>query len=448
MLESLTSKIGSIISKISGKHKINDYDIKLILKNFRKTLLDADVSWDVTKHLIEEIREKLIGVEITKKVSPSDFFTRVVIDEFLNIFKTSTISNYDKLFNNIGLSTILFVGLQGVGKTTSLVKLANLIKNKYKKSVLLVSCDIYRAAAIDQLSILAEKVGLDCFLDFNLTDDPGYIVDKAVKYARLNLYDYLIIDSAGRSHIDDLMMNEIKKICKIANPDFSFLVVDSIVGQNGVKSASVFCNNINVSGFFLTKMDSDSKGGVLLSLSFSTKKPIYFVGDGENITSISNFYPDRIVSRILGFGDISTLIDDIDKKINEQNNLSKFDAGVFDSFNLNDFKNQLKYMIELGGMSNVLDKMPGGYALDKSLIDKFDNKFFSKMIATIDSMTIKERKYPTLINGSRKRRISLGAGVNIHDVSKMLKYYEKMKKIFGKMRDEKNAVTMMKKKIF
>lgn len=446
MLENLTSKIGSILSKVSGKTRISEYDIKNILRDFRKTLLDADVSWTVVKHLLEKIREKLVNFDVIKKVAPNDIFVKIVVDEFIDIFNNSKIDNYDKLFsNNIGLNTILFAGLQGVGKTTSVIKLANLIKYKHNKSVLVVSCDIYRPAAIEQLFILSNKINVNCFSDYNLTDTPLNIVEKALKYARLNRYDFLIIDSAGRSHVNDNMMNEIIEINDFLTPDFTFLVVDSMVGQDGVKSASIFCSNINISGFFLTKMDGDSKGGVLLSLSFLIKKPIYFIGIGEKVDDISYFYSDRIVSRILGFGDLSSLMEDINKNIN----LGKSDLlnknNVL-NFGLDDFRQQLKYIIELGGIETVLDKMPGGYSVDKSLVSKFDNSFFLKMIAIINSMTAKEKRFPALINSSRKRRISLGSGVDIFDISKMLKYYDKMKKNFLKIGDEKSFLDKIKKK--
>ncbi len=448
MLENLTNKIGSILKIVSGKHKIGESDIKNFLKDFRKTLLDADVSWVVVKHLIDGIRSKLLDVEITRKISPKDMFVKIVIDEFLRILNSNNVINYDDLFNNKGLSTILFAGLHGVGKTTSLIKLANLIKYKNNKSVLVVSCDVYRPAAIDQLKILSYSSNIDCFLDFTLDMHPELIISKALRYARSNRYDFLMIDSAGRSHVDDSMMNEILSLYKFCNPNFSFLVIDSMVGQDGVKSAGVFCDKINVSGFFLTKMDSDAKGGVVLSLSFLTKRPIYFIGLGEKVNDISYFYPDRLVSRILGFGDISSLIDEINEKISGSVESDFKNIDVFCEFKLDDFKNQLKYIVKLGGFENLLEKMPGGYSVDKSVLDKFDNKFFLKMIAIIDSMTVKERTFPSLINGSRKKRISFGAGVHIHDVSKMLKYYDKMKKLFVKAGGNKNFFESMKNKIF
>lgn len=445
MLEKLTSKIGSIINKVSGKNSISEYDIKFILKEFRKTLLEADVSWSVTKFLLDKIRVRLNDAEITKKISPRDVFNKIVIDEFINIFNYSLINDYNKLFNVFSLKIILFIGLQGVGKTTSLIKLANFIFSNNNKSVLVVSCDVYRPAAIEQLKILSDKVKIDCFLDFDLSDSPHLILRKALDYARANMYDFLIIDSAGRSHIDSFMMNELIELYSFIKPDFTFLVVDSMVGQDGVKSANVFCESVNVSGFFLTKMDGDAKGGVLLSLSFITKKPIYFIGLGEKVDDITCFYPDRIVSRILGFGDLRSLLDDINKKI-DYTDLPVKDGYV--SFNLNLFKKHLKSIVDLGGMSGLVDKFPGGFNIDKSSLNKFDNKFFFKMIAIIDSMTINERNFPSLINNSRKKRIALGAGVNICDVSKMLKYHNKMYKLFSKIDGDKISLDFVKKKFF
>lgn len=446
MLDIITSKLGSILNKFSSKSRFNDDDIKSILRDFRKTLLDSDVAWVVTKHLIEKLRIKLNDLVINKKISTKDYFTKIVIDEFLEILTHSSVSNYEYLFNNFGLTSILFSGLNGVGKTTSLIKLANFIKHDRKKKVLVASIDIYRSAAIDQLSFLASKINVDFFSDFSLTDNPLDISSKALSYARLNNYDFFLLDSAGRSQIDNFMMNELISVFNLIKPDFSFLVIDSIVGQDGINTSLDFCKKIDISGFFLTKMDSDSKGGILLSVSFLTKKPIYFIGNGEKYTDISYFYPDRIVSRILGLGDVNTLLEEFNKKI-DVNSLSSDDIS-FESFNLNDFKKQIRSLIDLGGISNFLDKIPGGYSIDKSVINKFDDKFFLKMIYIVDSMTVSEKKFPNLINGSRKRRIAMGSGVSIHDVSKMLKYYDKMKKMFSKIGNKDNLVDFMKKKFF
>lgn len=446
MLDNLTAKISNVLNKFAGKKKINDFDIKLLLKDFRKILLEADVSWTVTKCLIENLRTKLTNVDLVNGVSSYDYFIKIVVDEFLNIFKFSKVEDYNKLYNNFGISIVLFVGLNGVGKTTNLIKLANLLKQDKNKKVLVVTCDVYRSAAKEQLSFLANKASVDCFINFSLTDSPLEILNKAIIYTRAQKYDFLLVDSAGRSHVDDKMMYELKNIISFIKPDYTFLTVDSIVGQSGIKSALAFCDSLNISGFFLTKMDGDSKGGVLLSLSFLTKKAIYFIGTGEKITDITFFYPDRIVSRILGFGDLTSLLEDINKKINLKDEKVILDENSFECFTFDDFKKQIKYMLDLGGMNNLLDKMPNNYNIDKSLVTKFDDKFFLKIIAIINSMTLKERIYPSLLNGSRKRRISLGAGVSIIDVNKVIKYYDKMKKLFSKAGDSKSLINLIKKK--
>lgn len=444
MLSILTSKISSILNKFSSKNRLDDNDIKLILRDFRKTLLDSDVSWNVTKYFVEKIRIKLNEYVSFKSISPKDYFSKVVIEEFKDILSYSLVHDYNSIINKTGLNIVFFVGLNGVGKTTSLIKFANLLKDKEKK-VLVVSCDIYRPAAIDQLSILSKNLNIRCFSDFSLDEKPIFIVNKAINYSKQNNFDFLIIDTAGRSQIDDFMMEELVNLFNLVTPSFSFLVIDSLVGQNGVNSALDFCKKINISGFFLTKMDSDSKGGVLLSVSFLTKKPIYFLGIGEAVTDLSFFYPDRIISRILGFGDVSSLLEEINTKLKINEDKNDFNLN---DFNLNDFKKQLKYIVDFGGLTKFLDKLPGAHNIDHNVIEKFDNNFFLKMIYIIDSMTKNEKKYPSIINGSRKRRISIGAGVNILDVNKMLKYYDKMKKTFSRFNDEKSLLDFLKKKKF
>ncbi len=365
MLENLTSKLGLVVSNILGKYKLSESNIKDILKKFRKSLLEADVSWDVIKCILNNIRSKLIGVEISRKISPGNMFLKIVKGEFVNILGGSSLNSKFSIIKKNSLDVILIAGLQGVGKTTTVVKLGKWIKNKNNKSVLVVSCDIYRPAAFDQLKILSNKANINCFSNFNVTDSIDSIINKALFFARVNKYDFLIIDSAGRLHINELMMNEIKNVSKLSLPSETFLVVDSMVGQNAIDSATVFCKNLSISGFILTKMDSDSRGGVILSLSYITKKPIRFLGVGEKIDDFEIFYPDRISSRILGLGDISGLLDSVNDKLNDNEFKISSNNVLSDSWNLENFKIQLEQMMKIGGFKSVIDKMPGGQNLNK-----------------------------------------------------------------------------------
>ena len=447
MLENLTSSLGRIINNVMGKYRLNDSNIKDILKKFRKSLLEADVSWSVVKSVIASIRDKLIGMEISRKISPGNMFLKVVNDEFINILGGKDLNVKYSLVKNKELHIVLLVGLQGVGKTTSVVKLAKWIEKKDKKSVLVVGCDLFRPAAIKQLEILSKKALVECFCDYKLTDSLEFIINKAVSFAKSNKYDFLIIDSAGRLHVDEFMMSEIRSICKMVTLSDTFLVIDGMVGQDVLNSVTIFCKNVNVTGFILTKMDGDARGGVLLSLSYVMKKPIRFLGMGENIDDLEHFKPDRIVSRILGRGDISGLLEIVNDKLDktESEELSK---KIFENvWDLSDFKLQLKQMMRVGGVKGVLDKLPGMQSFNEIIKNKIDDKYFICMIAVIDSMTPKERKFPGLMNGSRKRRIAGGSGTDIQGVNKLLKQYSKMKMMLTKYSGKKNVSSMLKEKL-
>jgi len=431
MLENLSSKLGSIISNVKGKYRLSESNIKDILKKFRKSLLEADVAWNVVKHIVNNIKIKLLQMEINKKISPGNIFLKVVNDEFIEILGGKTNNTNFIISESNGLKTILLLGLQGVGKTTSVVKIANYLKKK-KKKVLIVSCDIYRPAAIDQLKLLALNAKIDFFNNYTITDSIQLIIKNSLKSAIDKNYDFLIVDSAGRLHIDEYMLDEIKLIHKILNPSFTYLVVDSMVGQDALSSAEIFCKNINISSYILTKMDGDSRGGVLLSLTYTTKKKIQFLCTGENLNDIEKFYPERITSRILGMGDISGLLEDINNKLNNSTDSITQENFLTGSWDLNDFKDQLKNLSKLGNIQNIIEKLPGTFSLTENMKNKINDEYFGKMLAIINSMTLKERKYPKIINSSRKRRIANGSGTNIQAVNNLLKYYEKMKKISQK----------------
>jgi len=446
MLKSLTEKIGSIINGITGKYKLSESNIKDILKKIRKSLLNADVSWDVVKVFINNIRQKIIGMEITRKVSPSNLFIKIVYDELISILGGDYKSILNKHSSLLKPNVILLVGLQGVGKTSTTVKLAYWLQNIKQQKVVVASCDIYRPAAVKQLFLLSSKNKIDCFICDNHNNNVDFIAESAVSYAKKILSDYLIIDTAGRLHIDDFKMEEIMSLVNKISPSEVLLVVDGMVGQDIINSVKIFCNNLPITGFILTKMDGDSKGGVILSISYITKKPIRFLCTGENIKFLEHFYPDRIASRILGMGDISTLLEDVNRNIN--NSDVKVLADKVSNklkMDLNDFKLQLVQLLKVGGIESIMDKVPGinkSYNIKRSI----DDKYFIKLIAIINSMTSKEKVFPNLINGSRKRRIAIGSGTNIQEVNNMLKQFNVMQKFWKKYSNKSNMDKFIKNK--
>lgn len=399
MLKSLTSKFTSLIRNFVDKYKITDSELESIIKKIRKILLDSDVSLNVVKHVTSNIKNKLVGLEISKKISPGQLVIKTLYDEFTNIM--SNCESVKFKFNLNDLNIVMFVGLQGVGKTTNISKFASWVKKKYNKKILLVSCDVYRPAAIEQLKILSNINDIDFFInDIKNVDD---ILTKSMFYAKSNGYNFLLVDTAGRVHLDDVMTKEIKNINNILNPSYVFLIVDGMYGQDVVNSSLHFINNLNISGFIITKMDSDAKGGIVLSLVFSTNKPVYFIGTGENQNDFEVFYPNRIASRILGMGDLDTLLEDV------KNNLNDIKKIEIDNLNLNLFKEQITNLLKIGGFKKVIEKLPL-YNIGEVDDNKINDDILKKMLVIINSMTIKERSYPNIINHSRKKRILKGSG--------------------------------------
>ena len=416
MLDDLTLKFTNLIKGFASKKRVSDSDLDNIIKKTRRFLLDADVALDTVKYLTSSIRNKLVGLEINKKISPGQLIIKTLYNDLVDIMSCKNFNTFK--FDSNKLNVVLFVGLQGVGKTTTVAKFAYWLK-RYNKKVLLATCDIYRPAAMDQLNILAKKSNVDFFKNecINVTD----IVNSCIFFSKSNNYDFLVIDSAGRTHIDDFMINEIKNINTILNPVYTFLVIDGIYGQDAVISSNIFIQNLYISGFIVTKMDSDTRGGVILSLTHNTGKPVYFLGIGEKINDLEFFYPDRIASRILGMGDIKTLLEEIEYNFDNNKQVENNLEGL----NLNGLKIYLLQMLKLGGIKKIAEKIPlhSGEIINNKNID---DVFFKKMLYLIDSMTFKEKKFPNIINHSRKKRIITGAGCSIQDINKMLKYYEKL----------------------
>lgn len=439
MLENLTSRISKIINGFSGTYKLTDFDIKDILKKFRQSFIEADVSWEVTKQFISNVRNSIIGFEITKKISPTNILIKVINDELINIMKGE--KDFSLNFSKSSSDIILLVGLQGVGKTSSCIKLGKYIENKYKKSVVTTSCDIYRPAAIKQLKDLAYSANIN-FFDPPNKNSVIEIAKSSIEYFNDSKKDVLLFDTAGRLHVNENMLDELKLIIKYCSPIEILLVVDGMTGQDAIKSTEIFNNILNISGFIITKMDGDTRGGAILSITYLTKKPIKYICYGESVECINIFYPNRIASRILGMGDLDTLLEDVKNNLNDSDlKLVSKNIENSDFVDLNVFKFQISQMIKLGGVDSLISKIPGMHSLDSSLKKNIDDKYFLTMISIIHSMTIKERKYPNLINGSRKKRIALGSGTSIQVINNLLKQFNNMKKVYKKysgIKDFKN----------
>jgi signal recognition particle subunit SRP54 len=440
MFENLTERLSRTLRNITGKGKLSEDNIQETLLEVRKSLLDADVALNVVDDFIAQLKAKAIGQEVDPKLSPGQFFVKLVNDELVHLMGES----------NQGLNlqakppvVILVAGLQGSGKTTSCGKLAAFLQNQ-KKSVMLVSCDIYRPAAIQQLETVAQQVGATFFASDN-TQKPVDIVNGAIDAAKRAHKDVLIVDTAGRLHIDQEMMNEVQQIHAACQPTETLFVVDSMTGQDAANTAKAFNDALPLTGVILTKVDGDARGGAALSIRHITGKPIKFLGVGEKLQALEPFHPDRIASRILGMGDVLSLIEEIESKVDKEkaDKLAKKIAKG-QGFDLNDLREQLQQMVNMGGMAAMLDKLPGVAGLPKDLKTAGHDKQFNRMIYIIDSMTKKERTRPALIVGSRKRRIADGSGTQIQDVNRVLKQYEQMQKMMKKFSNKAGMMKMMR----
>lgn len=432
MFKNLRQRLASSFKKIINKGRLTEENIQDTIREVRKALLEADVTLSVIKQFIQNVKDQSIGNQINKSLTPGQEFIKIVRNQLIFIM--------GKKNNLLNLSTqppaiILLIGLQGSGKTTSLAKLGKWIKDKYKKKILIVSTDIYRAAAIKQLQILSQKIEID-FFESKADQKPIEITKEAMQYARLKLYDVLLIDTAGRLHINKNMMNEIYEIKKLSKPIETLLVVDAMMGQDAINMAKIFHNELLISGIILTKTDSDSRSGVALSMRYIIEKPIKFIGTGEKITSLEEFYPEKMADRILGMNDMISLIQDIEEKVN-QSDIQKLTKKIKQGhdFNLNDFLIQIKQMQKIGGLNYFIDKLSMNNQLPNNTLSlATDKNTLKKIEAMISSMTPKERKQPIIIKGSRKRRISLGSGTKIQDVNKLLKNFDDIRRIMKKIK--------------
>ncbi|HDM8262073.1 signal recognition particle protein [Proteus mirabilis] len=431
MFENLSDRLSRTLRNISGRGRLTEENIKDTLREVRMALLEADVALPVVREFIARVKESAVGHEVNKSLTPGQEFVKIVQNELVNAM--------GEVNNDLDLSAqppavVLMAGLQGAGKTTSVAKLGKFLKEKKKKKVLVVSADVYRPAAIKQLETLAETVGVD-FFPSTVQENPVTIASNALKHAQLQFYDVLLVDTAGRLHVDEGMMEEIQLLHKAINPVETLFVVDAMTGQDAANTAKAFNEALPLTGVVLTKVDGDARGGAALSIRHITGKPIKFLGVGEKTEALEPFHPDRIASRILGMGDVLSLIEDIESKVDRvqaEKLATKLKKG--DGFDLNDFLDQLKQMKNMGGMASMLSKMPGMSQVPDAVKSQMDDSILVKMEAIISSMTKKERQKPEIIKGSRKRRIAMGSGTQVQDVNRLLKQFDDMQRMMKKMK--------------
>ncbi|MEY1274054.1 signal recognition particle protein [Proteus mirabilis] len=431
MFENLSDRLSRTLRNISGRGRLTEENIKDTLREVRMALLEADVALPVVREFIARVKESAVGHEVNKSLTPGQEFVKIVQNELVNAM--------GEVNNDLDLSAqppavVLMAGLQGAGKTTSVAKLGKFLKEKKKKKVLVVSADVYRPAAIKQLETLAQTVGVD-FFPSTVQENPVTIASNALKHAQLQFYDVLLVDTAGRLHVDEGMMEEIQHLHKAINPVETLFVVDAMTGQDAANTAKAFNEALPLTGVVLTKVDGDARGGAALSIRHITGKPIKFLGVGEKTEALEPFHPDRIASRILGMGDVLSLIEDIESKVDRaqaEKLATKLKKG--DGFDLNDFLDQLKQMKNMGGMASMLSKMPGMSQVPDAVKSQMDDSILVKMEAIISSMTKKERQKPEIIKGSRKRRIAMGSGTQVQDVNRLLKQFDDMQRMMKKMK--------------
>ncbi|MBB1273675.1 signal recognition particle protein [Psychromonas sp. SR45-3] len=430
MFENLTDRLSKSLKSISGKGRLTEDNIKGTLREVRMALLEADVALPVVRDFIKAIKKRAIGQEVAKSLNPGQAFIKVVQNELELAM--------GEVNENLNLATqppavLLMAGLQGAGKTTSVAKLSLLLKNKEKKSVLVVSADVYRPAAIKQLETLASEVGVE-FFPSDITQKPIDIANAAIAHAKKKFIDVVIVDTAGRLHVDGEMMDEIKDLHAAINPIETLFVVDAMTGQDAANTAQAFNEALPLTGVILTKADGDARGGAALSIRHITGKPVKFIGMGEKVDALEPFYPDRIASRILGMGDVLSLIEELETKV-DKDKAAKLAKKVQKGkgFDLEDFRDQLVQMKSMGGMMGMMDKLPGMSNIPDAMKDQVNDKATNQMEAIINSMTKKERAKPEIIKGGRKRRIAAGSGTQIQDVNKLLKQFTQMQKMMKKM---------------
>ncbi len=443
MFEQLTQRLGGVLDRVRGRGKLTEENIREALREVRMALLEADVALPVVKDFIEQVRTRAVGQEVIGSLKPGQALVKVVHEEL-----KSTLGGESVALNlrQAPPVVVLLAGLQGAGKTTTAGKLARFLHEREGKKVLLSSCDVYRPAAIDQLETLAGQVGSG-FYRSPETVNAVTIADQALAEARRGFFDVLILDTAGRLAVDEAMMNEIRQVHQATEPAEVLFVVDAMTGQDAANTAAAFNEALPLSGVVLTKIDGDARGGAALSVRQITGAPIKFLGTGEKLDGLEVFHPDRLASRILGMGDVLSLVEEVERKVDQKT--ARKMAGKLGKasrrFGLDDFRDQLHQMENLGGLGALADKLPGMGRLPEAAKAQLDDRQTRRMIAIINSMTPNERRYPDIIKGSRKRRIALGSGTQIQDVNRLLKQHKQMQKMMKKVGNKGAMAKMLKR---
>ena len=425
--ESLSDKLQNVFRNLRGKGRLSEADVKAALKEVKMALLEADVSFKVVKQFIKSVEERAVGADVMNSLTPGQQVVKIVHEELIRLMGSET----TELKLSGGITVLMMMGLQGAGKTTTAAKLAGKLKGRGKRP-LLVACDVYRPAAIKQLQVNGEKQGVEVFA-MGENQKPVNIAKGAYEYARKNGFNVVILDTAGRLHIDEDMMRELKEIRENVPIDQTLLTVDAMTGQDAVNVAAAFEEQIGIDGVILTKLDGDTRGGAALSIKAVTGKPILYVGMGEKLSDLEQFYPDRMASRILGMGDVLTLIEKAQETVDEEKAKAMTQKLKKAQFGFDDYLESMNQMKKMGGLSSVLSMMPGLGAQMKGIEDAIDETKMARTEAIILSMTPKERSNPEILNPSRKNRIARGAGVDIAEVNRLVKQFEQMRKMMKQM---------------
>ena len=426
MFENLSDRLQDVVHKIKGYGKITEENISEMMREIRLSLLEADVNYKVVKEFTNNVKEKALGEEVNKSLNPGELFVKIVKDEL-----TELLGGENTPLNISGNpATLMLVGLQGSGKTTTIGKLANYLRKNNKKKPLLVACDVYRPAAIDQLKQIGKELNIEVYSEGK--GNPVKISKNGIKYAKDNGYDYVLIDTAGRLQIDESLMDELDNIQKKVNPDETILVIDSMMGQDAINVINGFNDKIKLSGVILTKLDGDTRGGVALSVKHLTNLPIKFIGVSEKMDGLTPFYPERMASRILGMGDVLSIVEQVQSEIDEKEAEKTAKKMMKGNFDLEDFLNQLNQIKKLGPLENLLKLLPGAKKMGLNNVN-IDPKIMKRTEAIVLSMTPEERRDPSILKASRKKRIADGSGTMVTDVNKLLNQFEEMKKMMKMM---------------
>jgi signal recognition particle subunit SRP54 len=430
MFESLSDRLGKIFDGLRGRGALNEADVDVALREIRRALIEADVSLEVVRAFVEQVKDRAVGVEVTRSVTPGQQVVKIVHDELVAVLGETAVA-ID--LNAPAPVTLLMVGLQGSGKTTTTAKIAKRLKDRQKKKVLLASLDTRRPAAMEQLRVLGEQVDVDT-LPIVTSETPVQIARRAEREGRLGGYDVLILDTAGRTHIDEELMAETAEIKAIAKPHEILLVVDALTGQDAINVARSFDSRLDVTGIVMTRVDGDGRGGAALSMRAATGKPIKLIGIGEKMDALEDFHPSRIADRILGMGDIVSLVEKAAEHVSAEDAQKMAKKLKKGSFDLDDLRGQLIQMKKMGGMGGLMGLMPGAGQIKKAMANSnIDEKVFDRQIAIINSMTKKERAEPDLLNASRRKRIAAGAGVEVSEINKLAKQHRQMADMMKKV---------------